>query len=441
MGRGGVGFRRERSAVVLVSVSLMACGASTRSEDSERRGDGGGAGTERAGSGGAAGNPAVAGGSAGLAAAGRPEDGAASIGAWDQRVNRVACEREVRCGRFSAVERCMEWRNEPAMYATLGLDAAYASFFGGVDTLSYLATEYRPADEATLQACLDEITAGACDPSLFRPAVCEGTLVPKAPRAAGDACSAPSPYLPDRPCEKGLDCICGACLPVSDQSPAEGEPCEPGDDCEPGFTCLSLGSAPARCAPTPALGEPCSWDCTEGACSSGVCLPIRGLGEICNDTVVCQFDLTCAEGRCVVSAGLDGAPCTRDPGQCLRFCVFPSADANEGTCGVPSSTGPTPCSTFAGDGSPFCPAGTYRAEPASDPNDCSCLPHLALGAACNDQTTFDAWQAPCGDAFCSNGTCVARYPAGSACVDGSECAVGLVCDTTTRTCAAPECAP
>lgn len=365
------------------------------------------------------------------------ESDPAALSAWNDRVTRTACEREVRCGRVSSVERCIEWR--PGDFAHIAMrgyhDAATIRYFGGQDLFADLDSEYVLAEEATLSACLSEIDAGACNPLTFYPESCARALVPRAPRAQGEACASPSPYLSSRPCRDGLACVCGACAPAPTPG-AEGQPCDLTTDCERGLVCSTAVTAAPTCTRGPLLGEPCDGTCAEGTCVLGACVPFAGVGEACREnSLQCQGDLDC-DGVCVASAQLSGAPCTRESNQCLLWCIFDAADATVGTCGLPHNDGPTPCSVATV--SNVCPASTYQSESGTgETGECWCLPRLSPGSACAPDP--GSGRDPC-DGYCSGGMCTPRQANGAACVGANECA-SFRCDTTSGTCQEVDCTP
>ncbi len=354
---------------------------------------------------------------------------------------RAGCEREARCGRYSSVEACVEAKQS----------YAYEWFFGGVDIYADEADEYLLADEATREACLTALEDADCSALGFvRPEICDDALVARAPRAQGESCRAPSPYLPARPCQEGLACTttntCATCEPAAPRVGA-GAPCLMYDDCELGLLCTGTPDA-MTCVPPPGVGEPCPASVCEddSACSSGVCVPFGGAGAACGVTAPCQIDLTCA-APCVPLRRF-GETCSR-PGAaesltCVGWCVFDTPTSTLGTCGTPSNSGPTPCSRFTSSVPAYCPNGTYfdtanTGNPDSFPPYCDCLPQLPLGAACDASAPprdfFGNDQ--CESGVCSSdGICVAKRSNGEACRSGGECQSG-VCDADGVCTAAP----
>lgn len=386
-------------------------------------------------------------GGAGVGTAGEPgTTPSRTIAAYEKDVSHALCELEVRCGSMSAVDRCMEFRN--SLRANVALrgyeEVAYDRYFAGVDLVAYLEHEYRLADDVTLDACLSAIAAAACDRAMtFTPKECAHVLVPNAPGGDGDPCDPPSPYFQARPCSDGLECKCGVCSPARERMP-EGSPCDEWDDCESGLQCRLRESGMRTCGRAPRVGELCDGaaQCSDGGCVNERCVPFAGMGEHCGDDAYCQLDLACNGGTCVASAGVTGDSCSREDGQCLLWCVFDTPDSPGGTCGVPSTIGPSPCASYADDPGELCPVGTYSDErDDGDTYSCNCLPRVPLGGACNDDYGAGApTYRPCASGFCLDGLCQPQRENGAACSSGNECS-SWSCDVTSGTCVPLACTP
>jgi hypothetical protein len=83
----------------------------------------------------------------------------------------------------------------------------------------------------------------------------------------------------DRTCKPGLYCDLGAgsCAPVR----AAGSPCKDGNECGAAGACMPDASSALRCAPMPAEGGACSFDCAAGlVCASDLALA-SCLPEVC----------------------------------------------------------------------------------------------------------------------------------------------------------------
>lgn len=370
--------------------------------------------------------------------------GASDFVAWDAARRRAACEREVRCGRYASAEACFELTLDGIVPGRTGW---YEKFFGGVDLLAELAAEYSLADEATRDACLAEIAAGACNPGTFYPASCDRALVARNPRENGESCAPSSLYLPNLPCRDGLTCelssSCRVCAPaVAVPRMSEGDPCLTSEECEPGLFCTAA-TQPKTCARLPEVGELCGESaCASGDCVGSVCVPIVGAGEPCGDIASCQRDFVC-DGTCVPRK-LAGASCPRFPASpadyCAGYCMFDEPDATEGTCGYPSDAAPAPCPLYS-SGSWYCPAKRFmdtRGDTILAPSYCMCLPQLPLGAAC--ESIYESFLAAgqCASGACTDGVCATRLVDGSACTAHPQCASDH-CDAS-GTCS-PPCQP
>lgn len=293
---------------------------------------------------------------------------------------RAACEREVRCERLSTVERCIQWRNAYAFTSRVdhrASAAVYVNYFGGVDILDHLLSEYELADANELSDCVDALGDVECEAFQPLPGICKDALHPRTPRTAGQSCEPPSPYFADLPCQDGLRCSGGVCQPSAPSG--EGDSCERIDDCEEGLMCLNLS-----CRVPSKLGEPCGSSCAEGVCVHGdegaTCVKALGLDEPCTDTRECQRDLDCEEGRCIAKTQLAGEPCVRNREGCLGFCVFDAPDAQQGTCGDPSFDAPIACSFYDSNPSMVCPLGYSASQAGAEQNEfgyptrCECVP-------------------------------------------------------------------
>lgn len=128
-----------------------------------------------------------------------------------------------------------------------------------------------PVECAASLGCLDNGTCGPlptegqpcailnrCAPGLGCDFAANGSFCVK-PHSAGEACTN------DSVCVAGLYCGVAAltCTPIV----PTGGPCSDGNECGPKATCLpSLpGGSSFVCAPRPGVGEPCFFDCNDGA--------------------------------------------------------------------------------------------------------------------------------------------------------------------------------
>ena len=227
-----------------------------------------------------------------------------------------------------------------------------------------------------------QCVAGACVPCANGGTTVNGTCTEGAP--LGGACGS------DAQCETGqcVDGVCcatacdgvcercvggapGVCTPVPEGSAERG--CG-AYHCGAGGSCLTQCASPADCA-------------TGRTCQDGTCVGTSPPGA------ACLTDGVCASGFCV-----DGRCCTTS---CTGACERCDVPGTEGTC-TPSpqgSAGLPACGTFVCNGSEGgCPATCFSTS--------DCAP----------------------TAFCINGTCVPRQPAGAGCASANACATGLCVD-------------
>jgi hypothetical protein len=131
-----------------------------------------------------------------------------------------------------------------------------------------------------------------------------------------------------------------------------------------------------------------SLQCESGDCSSyqscGVCLEDRGVGQACDDTTRCVYGTGCTGGVCVEWGSELGEPC--------------QAPKGSSNCKI----------------SLYCPVDT-------------CVPRLAVGAACSDSVLLA--QACVEGSKCVEGECrtVVTVPDGADCNDAALCAEGTFC--------------
>ena len=155
----------------------------------------------------------------------------------------------------------------------------------------------------------------ACDADTF----CDPVSLFCSPRkAAGMSCDARQDQ--NEQCVTGLVCGRNAQQMLECMTPhLEGEACVEPNDCESGHCVQNL------CAPTPAVGEPCTGRCQDSACVQQTCTAFPGDGEACL-TVLPQ---RCADGLvcdnlsqlCAAQPGdgeaCDAIPCSGDGIYCL----------------------------------------------------------------------------------------------------------------------------
>ncbi|HTQ03307.1 MAG TPA: hypothetical protein VMI54_05600 [Polyangiaceae bacterium] len=390
--------------------------------------------------------------SAGAPPATGDDDAVAQMAAWRERKALATCERQLRCiPLWPSLDDCL---------ANADNWPDYSRYFGGVDQDVYFASKFTLADPAVLDACIDAVTNLPCDDSRTPYEACLDVLVPDVPRKQGDRCAHDSGYVMAPACDAGLVCtgsyFCDTCEPLPPAS-TEGQACDFDEDCAAGLACVRAACVPY--ASLPGAGEACSAPgvCRDGLeCGSGgTCFLQSGEGAPCdpNDPDSCFRDLLCevdaATGNPTCHAfGGPGATCARATGVGTAgcdendWCVFATADAPTGTCGVaPLTAGP--CALFGGDSTYFCPAGSYpdadQTSSTALPASCSCKPALGLGARCHADP--ECGQGYCGDADGDGDDddlrCTALLPDGAPCSSASpnHCA-SEVCDPDTGTCGA-----
>jgi hypothetical protein len=269
----------------------------------------------------------------------------------------------------------------------------------------------------------------------------------KAFRAQGERCG------DAEPCDTGLQCSKGTCVPPARVGEACGETA-----CGSGLWCAPQRAGGSACAVQAGAGTACDFDpsCQSGLCLNGMCAVDSALGQRCNDsdqcgkgnvcTVVpvndtgtlqlrcsarlplgspCDRDDVCALGaicegnRCVTSApAAAGQPCFRSTCQAGSFC-----GRTTNTCLAKSSAGGT-CSNDRNDERfDACAAGLS----CSATN--TCQPVAAPGAACSEAVRCPETY------YCGpQNTCAPKQAWGSSCAKDPECYSGS-CSATSNTCA------
>jgi hypothetical protein len=351
-----------------------------------------------------------------------------SMHAWMVAEALAYCERDQRCDQhYESVEACvLDSEN----------DEAYFQFFGGIGRYEDMSGKYELAPVEVRNACLNVIARAGCADQQSIDDLCENVLVPRNPLPLGASCSDPSsPYKRNFGCAAGLECAdvgtpCLTCAAIPPPDPP-AVPCTTDSDCAPGY-----------CGATQACRAPPNADDSYVLGSTGdLCDRLGSTGDR-----GCKLDLGCDPGTesglgtCQPRA-MPGEPCerarTEAAGTCVygSWCVFASADAASGSCGVPPMEPLTPCSWFAHGGAMFCPFGTY-ADTGSEPPEtevpkyCLCRPVLALGEACTDDQQCETMR--CG-AVGNHERCIARLSDGADCT-GLEAYCASWCEADTSTC-------
>lgn len=258
-------------------------------------------------------------------------------------------------------------------------------------------------------------------------------------------------------CAHGLVCDAGRCVsPPTD--PGTGMPAcgSVGGTCCAGFTC-SAGSvcSTGTCASCGGTGQPCcdgATGCTGSlACMGGSCVAPTACGDdgqpCCAPGATCSGGLDCTGGTCgsVATAGGMGEPC-RPRNVCdegfvcdpmMRQCVtVPDTCGTDGQMCCPPATAGTcsgalscesgACSTCKGPsiscllgglpGQECCAGAVCRPAPF--------IPRCCQGEGNPCTNSLDC----CGFMSCTDGMCTASTE-GTFCIDSSECADGLICDS------------
>lgn len=237
--------------------------------------------------------------------------------------------------------------------------------------------------------------SGACVPRLPNGSVCDAGRV-----CLSGAC------VDGRCCNEACDGGCQACSVAAGSSAdgvcaiVAGSGADSGSgSCAP-YVCD--GSAP-DCPTSCVLDEDCAGD---HWCSAGACVPTKDLGESC------ERERQCGSGNCVDEVCCDSA-CD---GAC-EACSLSSGATEDGSCIV----------TALAPGRPSCAPFVCTEDEADCPESCSSDLH------CNAAT------------YCSNGSCVPRFPAGATCDAGNTCLSGscvdgvccdAACDGPCETCSA-----
>ncbi|MET0794591.1 MAG: hypothetical protein ABW061_23930 [Polyangiaceae bacterium] len=249
-------------------------------------------------------------------------------------------------------------------------------------------------------------------------------------QGACEACSVASGATTDGQCAP-VSSGSSACLPlVCDGVSASCVSCANDDQCPAGRYCGANGQCQAQqpqgasCDATPGnqcLASNCRV-CATGFCTDGVCCEsaCQGTCQACSALMSGVADGSCApvladqdpHGDCSVDLGYP-ASCQAD-GAC---------DGN-GECRLYAKSG-TAC------GATHCTAGQVSGAICDGAGKCdqatvSCAPYACDSSACASSCTDDD---DCeASAYCVNGTCQLRKPAGQACASSHQCSSGFCTD-------------
>jgi hypothetical protein len=331
---------------------------------------------------------------------------AAQLESWDAALDAAQCDASERCaaevGSYYASRVDCTRRSDFEMYSR---------FHGNVSHYEALAKVFTLGSESARQACLDTVRSRPCSETVW-PSVCDAVLVPLNPLGEGAACDVQNGWTPNVPCAEGLWCNtgmnsrCGVCGAPPALLPIDGR-CSTAESCLTGF-CDPRTNTCRPSSERRGEGAPCSqFDCLPGLVCVGpfghkICMRYAKEGESCDDLLSttfppCLIGLGCfgkdkdtnTPGHCENHWLPDGAPCRREGADrtCREFCIFPSADAEEGTCATswPASKD-FPCVGATSSGGKDCPASHYPDVTSSDgstPASCVCHLQRANGAACS----------------------------------------------------------
>lgn len=306
-------------------------------------------------------------------------------------------------------------------------------------------------DDAGITACLAELgtLVASCDLAHDDgplPAACSGIFVAAAD--LGEVCPVAGLAL----CAGGA----GVCTRAEDDTwpctarPGAGAPCVSGV-CAVGLTCHEVVDGDPRCDTPGAPGAPCLVD---GACAAGtICTPggtcaaPGGDGVACADALDCAEGLTCVVDRCAPAPAL-GDPCSSPPAcgagrSCgrapeTRTCELPGepgAPCAAGTCaaGLGCAEATATCVTLPGAGSECLDGAGCAPGTTCDFTTTTCVTPPGAGEPC-----LDSADRRCADGLGCRESDLRCQPAsvataGQPCMlNGPEyvCAAGLGCDFT-----------
>jgi len=214
---------------------------------------------------------------------------------------RARCDRLVRCGLVTSPETCTAYFRTPDENALHAAIAARKIRYDGADALRCLdALAAQPCDETSREV---RAPIEACE-RMLRGTLAVGAECSFDAECSSGSCDAP-PCLPDT-------CCTGKCLAT--HTAAAGAPCTIDDDCVARTFC-----GPQRtCAPLSGRGQPCRVDanCDYGfACigasdlEDGACRAMPLLGESCPYMRCAELGAVCNSAQLCVPIGLPGAPC------------------------------------------------------------------------------------------------------------------------------------
>jgi len=282
----------------------------------------------------------------------------------DQALQQARCERAARCQLFPSEESCMTYsriRPNPSLGAAIEAGAV----------------RY---DGQAAKRCIDETAKQSCD-------------------------------LTTDDAHLGLK----SCAEMYRGTREGGEECAFESECVSG-TC----NVPA--------------DCGGNGCCNGTCRPAQKPSSVdgdCAKTSDCERGLVCSKDLKCTAQGSDGANCKSDPECSTGFACVGATLNTAGTCrALPHLGEPCPYQRCS-DENLRCDSNSHTCVAAGLPGDsCPTLTECSAAMECNSSThtcrELPTLGMPCmlscgGDAFCSDGMCIAPRANGSPCEGYGEC--------------------
>jgi len=242
---------------------------------------------------------------------------------------------------------------------------------------------------------------------------CVDATTPCTPYACGStACK--TTCATDVDCVASAYCVSNACAPKA----ANGASCTEGRTCTSGF-----------CADGVCCNVACTGQCESCSATKGTCSPVTGVPV--GSRAKCAGEGTPCAGTC---DGVNGAACTFSPGkECSATCS--NAQQTIGKCdsaGACSVGAPEGCNGFACEGSTRCKTSCATEADCADKFSCIAGKCEPTAAKCSDDglSVIDVAgkTTSCGVTRCKGGKCVEN------CSASDDCAPGLICNPTNKTC-------
>lgn len=346
----------------------------------------------------------------------------------------AALDLEAYCRRGRDIPFCTDYV-ACGLYSTL--EACRTTYAGFADYCSTPYIDYRREvalgtvafDGVRAKKCLDGLKpVNLCEhPKASSPPPPECASVFEGKVALGAACYADAECAPSAYCS--LATCPGTCAPRT----KDNELLAPGGQC-------SIGTYPVdgRCVRLRHVGESCApiapstqlLPCDSAVCdpTEKVCVPLRLLGDACDDTKPCAY-ATCAQGKCV-RLGKVGDACDLVAGGCAYdLACFGKPGEKMGTCSKRERSAGESCYE---SGATRCVAGTVCLDANDNPGGRmtagECKPLKSAGVHCtyNFECKAELW-CPHGDVEAAR-ACTARPAVGAKCTDSVSCLDGAYCD-------------